>query len=183
MKVQIIYSSLSGCTKRVAESIYNGLAVEEKSIHNLADGEPTIDGDIILLGYWTDRAAPNKEMKEFMSKVSGKAVGMFCTLAYYADSAHARESLVNGINLVKDNNEIIGGYVCNGTISQAMIERMRQNTNGGHHSATPQKEIRWDILKNHPTKAECNLASERFNERIELYKRFKENNVEFNSIL
>lgn len=183
MKVQIIYSSLSGCTKKVAESIFNGLTIENKSIHNLCDGEPNLDGDIIILGYWTDRAGPNKEMKDFMPKINGKVIGVFCTLAYYADSNHARESLINGINLVKDNNNIIGGYVCNGTISPAMIEKMRQNTNDHYHTATPQKEIRWDIMKNHPTSAECNLASERFNERIELYKRFKENNLEFTSIL
>ena len=38
MKVQVIYSSLSGCTKRLAEGIFNGLNAMNKTIHDLKDG-------------------------------------------------------------------------------------------------------------------------------------------------
>ena len=48
MKVQIIYSSLSGKTRRLAEYLYEGLNAEEKSIHDLKDGVPTLDGDVLL---------------------------------------------------------------------------------------------------------------------------------------
>lgn len=44
MKVQVIYSSLSGCTRRVAEGIYNALQVQDKSLHDLAQGEPVLEG-------------------------------------------------------------------------------------------------------------------------------------------
>ena len=47
MKVQIIYSSLSGKTRRLAEYLYEGLSAEEKSIHDLKDGVPTLDGDVV----------------------------------------------------------------------------------------------------------------------------------------
>ncbi len=183
MKVQIIYSSLSGCTKKVAEEIFNNINLSDKSIYDLKDGEPILDGDIILLGYWVDKGGPNEEMKNFMSKIKDKAIGVFCTLGYYADSAHAKNSIETGINLLKDNNIIIGSYVCNGALSQNIIDNMRKSKGTGHHSVTPQKELRWDIMKNHPTKAECELASERFNERITLYTKCMEQNLEFTSIL
>lgn len=89
MKVQVIYSSLSGCTRRVAEGIYNALQVQDKSLHDLAQGEPVLDGDVVLLGYWVDRGGPNAQMKAFMEKIEGKKVSVFCTLAYWADSNHA----------------------------------------------------------------------------------------------
>ena len=82
MKVQVIYSSLSGCTRRVAEGIYNALQVQDKSLHDLAQGEPVLDGDVVLLGYWVDRGGPNAQMKAFMEKIEGKKVSVFCTLAY-----------------------------------------------------------------------------------------------------
>lgn len=180
MKVQIIYSSLTGCTKKLASAIFNGLDEKDKSIHDLKDGAPVLDGDIILLGYWGISANPNDEMKSFMQTVKGKAVGVFCTLGYYADSAHARQTLEAGLNLVKDDNEIIGAFVCNGAVSQTLIDGQGK---GGVHTPTEQKEIRWEIIRNHPTSAECALAAERFNERITLYKRCRELNIPFQSVL
>lgn len=180
MKVQIIYSSLTGCTKRVADAIFHGIDVEQKTIHNLKDGVPTIDGDIILLGYWGISGNPNDDMKAFLKTVKGKAVGIFCTLGYYADSAHAHQTVESGLNLVKENNEVIGSFVCNGAVAQNLIENQGK---GGIHTPTEQKELRWEMIKNHPTEAECALAAERFNERIKLYARCKELHIDFLSIL
>ncbi len=175
MKVQIIYSSLTGCTKKVANAIFNGIDVEQKTIHDLKDGAPALDGDIILLGYWGISGYPNDDMKNFLQTVKGKAVGIFCT-----DSAHARQTLEAGLNLVKENNDVIGAFVCNGAVSQGLIDGQGK---GGVHIPTEQKEIRWEMIKNHPTPAECALAAERFNERIKLYTRCKELNIDFTSVL
>ncbi len=180
MKVQVIYSSLTGCTQKVANAIFEGVDAEEKSIHALKDGTPVLDGDIILLGYWGISGGPNDEMKELLKKVKGKAVGIFCTLGYYADSVHARQTVEAGLDLVKEHNEIIGSFVCNGAVSQALIDGQGK---GGNHTPTEQKEIRWEIIKDHPTAAECALAAERFRERIKLYRRCKELNIKFSSIL
>ncbi len=180
MKVQIVYSSLTGCTQRVANAIFNGIDVEEKSIHNLKDGAPALDGDIILLGYWGISGDPNDEMKEFLQTIRGKAVGIFCTLGYYCDTAYAHQVLESGENLVKDHNDVIGGFVCNGAVAQNLIDAQGK---GGVHTPTEQKELRWEMIKNHPTAAECALAAERFNERIKMYARSKELNIPFISIL
>ena len=180
MKVQVIYSSLTGCTQKLANAIFNGIEAEQKSIHNLKDGMPVLDGDIILLGYWGISGNPNDEMKEFLKTVKNKAVGIFCTLGYYADSAHARQTLESGLNLVKEHNEVIGGFVCNGAVAQNLKDGQGK---GGVRVPTEQKELRWEMIKNHPTSAECALAAERFNERIRLYTRCKELKIDFTSIL
>lgn len=181
MKVQIIYSSLSGCTRRLAEGIYQGLGEAEKSIHDLNDGEPTLDGDVLLLGYWVDKGGPNEEMKRLMAKVEGKQVGLFCTLAFWADSSHAQASLKNGADLLKERNTILGGYVCNGHISQEMINAFRARKEGPH-SATPASEARWALMREHPTACEIALGAERFNERIRLAETLKRQGLEPASI-
>lgn len=180
MKVQVIYSTLTGCTKKVAISIFDGIDVEEKTIHDLKDGVPFLDGDIILLGYWGISGGPNDEMKAFLQTLKGKVVGIFCTLGYYSDTVHARQTLEAGLDLVKEDNDIIGSFVCNGAVSQKLIDEQGK---GGIHTPTEQKEIRWEIMKNHPTVAECALAAERFNERITLYRRCKDLNIVFSSVL
>ncbi|MBS4929834.1 MAG: hypothetical protein KH020_00595 [Clostridiales bacterium] len=184
MKIQVIYSSLSGRTKRLAEAIADGMSKEDNcTIHNLKDGEPVLDGDIILLGYWVDKGGPEQKMKDFMEKVEGKAVGIFCTLGFYADSAHAHDSIINGVNVVKEKNTVIGSYVCNGALSEQIIAMFRQRGGNGTHSASPENEIRWNVMKNHPTDAECELAKERFRERVEIYKEFTKKGLLLKSIL
>ena len=182
MKVQVVYSSLSGCTRRVAEGIYSALQAQDKSLHDLAQGDPVLDGDIVLIGYWVDQGGPNTQMKAFMEKVEGKKVGVFCTLAYWADSSHAYQSLANGVALGKEKNVLLGGYVCNGTISQAMIDRFRSMGSTGPHSASPENEARWELMKDHPTPCEIALAAERFNERLALLERMTKQGLAYPAI-
>ena len=180
MKVQVIYASRTGCTEKVARAIYEGIQVEEKSIHNLKDGIPELDGDILILGYWGMLGGPDEQTKAFLSGIRGKAVGVFCTLGYYADTGHGFDTLRWGIDQLKQENEIIGGYVCNGAIAQEL--KAGQGIGPGK-VPTEQKEIRWEITDSHPTKAECDLAAERFRERIHLYTRCKELNIPFQSVI
>ena len=181
MKVQVIYSSLSGCTRRLAEGIFNGLNVADKTIHDLKDGEPALDGEVILLGYWVDKGGPNAQMKALMEKVEGKKVGVFCTLGFWADSTHAQGSLHNGVELLKEKNIILGGYVCNGALSQQMIDAFRSRTSGPH-CANPASEARWALMKDHPTQCEIALAVERFNERLIMLEKLSGQGIEFASI-
>lgn len=103
--------------------------------------------NVVLLGYWVDKGGPDAAMRAFMETIEGKNVGVFCTLAYWADSAHAHNALAAGVAMVKDKNRVLGGYVCNGTMSQAMIARFRANGTVGPHSASPANEARWELMK------------------------------------
>ena len=180
MKVQIIYTSLTGCTEKVARAIYDGLEGVEKSIHDLKDGIPVLDGDILLLGYWVIRGGPDEKTQKFLETIEGKAVGVFCTLGYYCDTNYGHSTLEGGIDLLKEKNQVIGGFVCSG----AVASKLKQDQ-GKQERALPteQKEIRWEIGAAHPTEAECALAAERFRERVYLYSRCRELNIPFTPII
>ena len=176
MKVQIIYASRSGSTEKVANAIYDAIE-EEKSIHDLRDGIPVLDGDIIIAGYWGTSGGPDKQTQEFLRTIQNKAVGIFATLGYYADSVHAFDTVQKGVELVKDTNEVIGSYVCNGHVAR----ELKKDCNP--EKPTEQKQIRWEILESHPSRAECTLAAERFRERITLYRRCRTLGIPFSPVL
>ena len=181
MKIQIIYSSRTGCTKKTAQAVYDRIRGEyDVSLCDLADGIPVLDGDVILAGYWGISGGPDEPVKEFLKSIRGKAVGIFCTLGYYADSAHAWDTVRAGVDLVKEHNLVIGSYVCNGSIAR---ELMGDQAPSDSHVPTEQKEIRWEMIKDHPTDAECALAAERFAERIWMYKKCRDQKISFSSIL
>lgn len=182
MKVHVIYSSLSGCTKRLAEHIYEDLETPNKAIFDLAQGQPDTDADVLLLGYWVDKGGPNEEMKKLMQTISGKYVGVFCTLAYFCDSNHGIDSLMKGAEMLKEKNTIIGTYVCNGALAPKLIKQFRQRA-AGPHSASPASEIRWETFKDHPTEKECALGGERFAERIQMLKKMQDAGIKFESVI
>ena len=76
---------------------------------------------------------------------------------------------------------MLGGYVCNGAMSQAMIDRFRAN-GASPHSASPANEARWALMKSHPTAAEITLAAERFNERLCLLQTLEAQGIEYHGI-
>ena len=181
MKALVVYSSRTGNSRKIAEAIAAVLPGCE--IHPV-ESAPAPEGyDLVAVGYWVDKGGPNQAMRELMEILEGKTVGVFCTLGYYADAAHGVGSIQNGVNLLKDKNTILGSYVCNGAISDQIIAMFRRAGGSGPHSATPESEIRWEILKDHPTQTEMALGLERFNERLEILRRFQNQGLEFRSIV
>lgn len=175
MKIEIIYTSLSGCTRDLAVGIAQGLDNHEVALYDLAQGQPPLKGDVLLLGYWVDKGGPDPTMSQLLSSLEGRTVGLFCTLAYFSDTAHAQQALANGVKLVEERNAVIGGYVAQGSMSQQMMEAARQK--GGDQLAV--NEIRWSVLSAQPSREERALAALRFRQRIEIYSRLRQQGLEF----
>ena len=92
MKTLIVYSSLTGNTKMVAEAIHE-VFDGESTLHPVGDN-PAADGcDLVIVGFWVDRGTADAKAKAYLETLQGKRVGLFATLGAYPDSEHARESL------------------------------------------------------------------------------------------
>ena len=97
---------------------------------------------------------------------------IFATLAYYADSEHAWECLQDGVKRAEENeNRVLGRFICNGALSEAMKDWYREQEEKNPGSVTEEMWTRWDVLKEHPTRTDILAAAERFNEKLEVYKR------------
>lgn len=170
MKVHIVYSSLSGCTKKVAEAMFAGLQNVEKEISDVKDNPDVSDADIVVFGYWVDKGSMNEKAASWFKQVRGKRVFVFATLAYYADSEHGFQSVWKGVEAARAlDNEVIGHYVCNGRLAPSLIERFKKMAEKGSdnpHAFTPEKGLRYEIMASHPTACELALGSERLNERV-----------------
>lgn len=167
MKVLVTYSSKTGNTKKLADGIFEGLGEIEKSIFPMSEVNSLEDYDIILAGYWVDKGGPNEEAKKFLEKIENKKVGLFATLAFWPDSEHGYNSILNGEKLVKEKNHIIGKYICQGKIDEKMVELFEKMPEGNPHKPTPEKRKRYKISANHPSVADIEVAKEMFRERIE----------------
>lgn len=166
MNTLITYSSKTGNTKRLAEGIYKNIALDNVTIKPIHEVEDLEAYETILVGYWVDKGRPNQEAAEFMEKIRGKRVGIFTTLGAYPDTQHGWDSLVNGEALVKEHNEVLGRYICQGAIDEKLIAFFRKLGSDNPHAITPEKLKRYEIAKQHPNEADMLAAAILFRERI-----------------
>lgn len=167
MKILVTYSSKTGNTKKLAEGIFEGLGEMEKDIAPMSEVKSLEKYDIILAGYWVDKGGPNEEASAFLKQITGKKLGIFATLAFWPDSEHAFSSIQAGEALVKENNHVIGKFICQGKIDPRMIEMFEKMPKDNPHYPTEEKRRRYEISANHPSQADIACAAELFRERIQ----------------
>jgi flavodoxin len=168
MKVLVTYSSLTGNTKMIAEGIFKEIGCEDKVLLPIKEVKELERYDVVLVGYWVDKGGPNEEAKVFLEGLKDKQVGIFATLGFWADSDHAYRSLTAGEELVKENNKVIGRYICQGKINPSLIERFKSFPADNPHAITPEKLRRYEIAAKHPNEIDVMAAAQLFRERLEL---------------
>ena len=144
------YSSLTGNTKSLGEAIWKVLPAGSDIIS--VDEEPDWNQyENIAVGYWVDKGTMDPKAMEYMKKITGKKVFVFATLGAYPDGEHAKKSLANGVNLLKENdNEVIGEFICQGKLSEAIMNRMQSFGADHPHGITEERKKRWEIASQHP---------------------------------
>jgi flavodoxin len=164
MKTMIVYSSKTGNTKMVAESILDVMP-EGCEIHHV-DEAPEPEGyDFIALGCWVDKGKPDASAVEYFKKVKGTKVGVFMTLGARPGTKHWDDCLESASEMLS-KNEIVGSYICQGKIDPKLIEMFRKFPPGHPHAPSPESEERWRLASTHPDENDLNNAMEAFREMI-----------------
>lgn len=166
MKTLIAYSTKTGNTKCVAEAINE--VIDNSQLRNINNVE-NLDYDLIIVGAWIDKGTANKEAIDFINKLENKKVAFFFTLGAYPDSDHAKDCIKNLENLLnKNNNEIIGHYLCQGAVDPKLIEFMREKFPANHpHGPNPDRIKRWNDASSHPNLEDLESAKLKFKSILE----------------
>lgn len=160
MKSLVVYSSRTGNTKKVAEAIYKALP-DPKEIKRVEDAPPADEYDFIAMGFWIERGTADAEARKYIAEMTGKKVGLFGTLGAYPDSDHAKDC-INNVKILMCENEILGTFLCQGKVDQALIKMMAKMKDDPHHAMTPEMRARLEEGKKHPDKTDCTNAQKAF---------------------
>jgi flavodoxin len=123
-KTLITYCSQTGNTRRIAESICNGIP-DNKELKNLSEVENLDEYGLIFIGFPIYNFEPIKQAKDFMQKrLSGKKIAIFMTMAL--TSAPSNEQTAELYNLTlrncrmfADGANILGVFDCPGELSES----------------------------------------------------------------
>ncbi len=124
MKSIILYSSLTGNTKSVAEAMASVMPEGTPCVPVKDAPENLADYDTVFVGFWVDRGTANKEAAKLIETLKNPNVVFFATLGMYADSDHARESIEKASELLPNKEALVDGFVCQGKIDPKVIEMM-----------------------------------------------------------
>ena len=151
MRSIILYSSLSGNTKQVAEAIAKSLPADTICAPIQEAPDDLADYDVVFFGFWVDKGTANKGAAELIKTLTNKYIVLFATLGMYADSNHARESIAKAGSLLPEGHSVYDGFVCQGKISPKVIEMMyKMFPAGSPHGKSPERDALHKAAERHP---------------------------------
>jgi flavodoxin len=160
MKILVTYSSKTGNTKKIAEAIHSSLPKSE--LKDISDVD-NLDYDVILVGGWVDKATFDAKSLKFTETLKNRKTGFFFTLGAYPDSKHAQDCVENIQNLfLKNENEIVGHYFCQGAIDPKLMEWMSKLPANHSHAPDEARRKRWADAASHPDNNDIAKAKEAF---------------------
>ncbi len=126
MKALIVYSSQSGNTRKLAQSIYDNLTVEKKMLP-IEDASKPGEDEILFLGFWLQGGKPDPKTSEYLAKVEKARLFLFATHGAAANSKHAQDALAHAKSLAPSAT-ILGQFSCQGEVNPKVLEKVRQKT-------------------------------------------------------
>ena len=126
-KYAILFSSRTGNTRILAETIRAALPEEECEFFGEAGGEIP-EAKTVYLGFWTDKGNADADTLALLRTLKNKRLFLFGTAGFGVDTAYF-DAILARVQAVPDgSNTVIGTYMCQGKMPpsvRARYEAMR----------------------------------------------------------
>lgn len=159
MKTLVVYSSLTGNTKKVAHAVAE--VMPECTVVSVEEAPASPEGyDLVAVGYWVDKGIPDGRIRAWLEGVKNTRLVFFGTLGAWPDSDHARECMARGEAMAMEpsrGNTVLGSWLCQGRIDPKVLEAMARMA-GNVHPMTPERRARIEEAAKHPDEEDCRRA-------------------------
>lgn len=120
-RYSIIFSSSTGNTKELADTIYEVLPKEKCDYFGVNKEE--LQSDKVYIGFWTNQGNADKETLELLKKLKNKKIFLFGTAGFGGSQEYFQKVLGKIKESIDSSNTIIGEYMCQGKMPQSVRER------------------------------------------------------------
>lgn len=121
MKIAIVYDSITGNTKKIAEELKK--EVDGLNLVYFGEPEKKIEADLYIVGSWTDKGMCSKKITEFLKQLKNKKIAYFGT-AGFGGSIEYYQKLSNRVKeIIDSSNEILGYFHCQGKMPMSIRDR------------------------------------------------------------
>ena len=156
-KWSVIYSSITGNTKLIAEKIAE--CAGEADLFDVKNVPSDFSGyEVVAVGYWLKRGAPDPLTAELLPKIQNANVVLFQTHGTESKSEHAITVFARAAYLLGEGCKILGTFGCQGKVNPAMIEqRLKAAKADDPHLGGIE---RWKRAAAHPDESDLQAAEE-----------------------
>ena len=158
-KIPIIYSTITGNAFKLADAIkenveaylgpYNIRYINDEVINKF---------DTFVLVYWCNHGTADDDTIALINRMQNKNIMILGTLGAAVESDHAKKVYENASNLVLKNNNLIGNFLCRGSIDLNRTAKRMEIPEGqkGHLSKERFEKQKESI--NHPNELDFENA-------------------------
>ena len=155
-KWAVIYSSLTGNTKAIAEKIAE--AAGEVDLFDVKSAPESLSNyEVVAIGYWLKRGGPDPLTTALLPKIQNANVVLFETHGTEPKSEHAITAFARAAYLLGEGCKILGTFSCQGKVNPAMIERRIKAGGDDPHLGSIE---RWKRAATHPDESDFQAASD-----------------------
>ena len=128
MTSAILYSSLSGNTKLLAQTIYDVIKEDCKYCGETKE----IDADRVYVGFWTNKGTADDKTMEFLKTLHNKEIFLFGTAGFGGSQEYFDGILQRTKQNIDAGNTVIGTYMCQGKMPISVrnrYEKLKESPN------------------------------------------------------
>lgn len=150
MKYAVVYSSKTGNTKLLAQTIADTLPQEDL----LSFGPPcpeALKADRLYVGFWTDKGTCSEDIRAFLASLTTQQVFLFGTAGFGGAPAYFEKILAGVQAHVPASASVVGRYMCQGKMPQAVRQRYQAMEDSPRRTAMLEN---FDRALSHPDQAD-----------------------------
>lgn len=169
----VIYSSVTGNTKQIAEAIAKQAG--EADIFRVQDAPADLSAyDVVAVGYWLRLGQPDPLTLKYLPMVRDARVCFFQTHGAAPTSEHAITSFARAGYYLGEGCEILGTFGCRGKINPA-LQKKRENAGPDDPHGGAKSRERWQLAASHPDEQDIRDAQDfvvRMEHKLVMKERF-----------
>lgn len=112
MKYSVFYSSVTGNTEKLAKAVEEVFAQDTKV-------EDPAEADLVCVGFWTREGNADEKSRNFLKTLYNRKIFLFGTAGFGDSQSYFGGLLEKVQDSMNDTNEVVGGFMCQGKVSQA----------------------------------------------------------------
>jgi flavodoxin len=123
MNYKIVYFSLTGNTKIIAEAIKDALKKNSCTYCGEIKGSVNHDADILFVGFYVHKSSCPDEIKHYLESLENQKIALFGTAGFGGSKSYFESTLENVKSYIPKSNVIIGNFMCQGKMPENVLER------------------------------------------------------------
>lgn len=122
MTYAVVYSSITGNTKRLAEAVREVLPANQCLYFGPPDMEVQKE-DMLFVGFWTDKGGCDETVAAFLRSLEHKKVALFGTAGFGGEQSYYNEIASRVGALLPRNCTMEGSFLCQGKMPGSVKRR------------------------------------------------------------